>query len=157
MSRDFLPELSGCDPGGLLQNRETGKSRKWLGRVLGRVLRKFGVLAGVLARVLLLVPFQGKPPVAAPSPALPPAPRISAAPSPAASPAIFWISLFLYSVAGRPGRNSRVFAKPMVCMRVAFHKTDGNHGNDESDSYKQGVECWIRGNHGNHGNDENHA
>ena len=51
-----------CDPGGLLQNRETGKSRKWLGRVLGRMLRKFGVLAGVLARVLLLIPFQGKPP-----------------------------------------------------------------------------------------------
>ena len=32
------------------------------------------------------------------------------------------------------------------------------HENDEdnSDSYKQGVECWIRGNHGNHENDENH-
>ena len=54
------------------------------------------------------------------------------------------------------------FAKPMVCMRVAFHENDGNHENDEndednSDSYKQGVECWIRGNHGNHGNDENHG
>ena len=49
----------------------------------------------------------------------------------------------------------------MVCMRVAFHENDGNHGNDEndkdnSDSYKQGVECWIGGNHGNHGDDENH-
>ena len=48
----------------------------------------------------------------------------------------------------------------MVCMRVALHENDGNHENDEngednSDSYKQGVECWIRGNHGNHGNDEN--
>ena len=41
----------------------------------------------------------------------------------------------------------------MVCVRVAFHKKDGNHKNDESDednsdSYKQGVERWIRGNHG---------
>ena len=51
-------------------------------RVLGRVLRKLGVLEGVLARVLLLSPFQGQPPpLAAPSPALPPAPRISAAPN----------------------------------------------------------------------------
>ena len=54
------------------------------------------------------------------------------------------------------------FGKPMVCVRVAFHESDGNHENDEydednSDSYKQGVECWIRGNHGNHGNDENHG
>ena len=50
----------------------------------------------------------------------------------------------------------------MVCVRVAFHESDGNHENDENDednldSYKQGVECWIRGNHGNHGNDENHG
>ena len=50
---------------------------------------------------------------------------------------------------------------PMVWVRVAFHENDGNHENDEndkdnSDSYKQGVECWIRGNHGNHENDENH-
>ena len=47
----------------------------------------------------------------------------------------------------------------MVCMQVAFHENDGNHGNDKdnSDSDKQGVECWIRGNHGNHGNDENHG
>ena len=42
------------------------------------------------------------------------------------------------------------FAKPMVCLRVAFHENDGNHENDKndednSDSYKQGVECWIRG------------
>ena len=54
------------------------------------------------------------------------------------------------------------FAKPMVCVRVAFHENDGNHENDEKnendeDSYKQGVECWIRGNHGNHDNDENHG
>ena len=53
------------------------------------------------------------------------------------------------------------FAKPMVWVRVAFHENDGNHENDEidednPDSYKQGVECWIRGNHGNHENDENH-
>ena len=52
-------------------------------------------------------------------------------------------------------------AKPMVCMRVAFHENDRNdeqHENDEdnSDSYKQGVECWIHGNYGNHKNDENH-
>ena len=50
------------DPDGLLQNRETGKRRKWLGRVLGRVLGNFGVLAGVLARGLHLIPFQGTPP-----------------------------------------------------------------------------------------------
>ena len=54
------------------------------------------------------------------------------------------------------------FAKPMVCVRVAFHENDRNHENDEnddnSDSYKQGVECWIRGNHGgNRENDENHG
>ena len=52
-------------------------------------------------------------------------------------------------------------SKPMVWVRVAFHENDGNHENDEndevnSDSYKQGVECWSRGNHGNHENDENH-
>ena len=45
-------------------------------------------------------------PLAAPSPALPPAPRIFAALFPAPSPAIFWIAPFLYSVAGRPGRNA---------------------------------------------------
>ena len=47
----------------------------------------------------------------------------------------------------------------MVCVRVAFHENDGNQENDEgnSDSYEQGVECWIRGNHGNHGNDDNHG
>ena len=46
----------------------------------------------------------------------------------------------------------------MVWVRVAFHENDGNHENDKdnSDSYKQGVECLIRGNHGNHENDENH-
>ena len=43
------------------------------------------------------------------------------------------------------------FAKPTVCVRVAFHESDRNHEHDEndednSDSYKQGVECWIRGN-----------
>ena len=47
------------------------------------------------------------------------------------------------------------FGKPMVCVRVACHENDGKHENDEndkgnSDSYKQGVECWIHGNHGNH-------
>ena len=43
----------------------------------------------------------------------------------------------------------------MVWVQLAFHENDGNHENDEndSDSYKQGVECWIRGNHGNHEND----
>ena len=48
------------------------------------------------------------------------------------------------------------FAKPIVCMRVAFHENDGNHENG-SDSYKQGFECWIGGNYRNHGNDENHG
>ena len=45
----------------------------------------------------------------------------------------------------------------MVCMRVAFHENDRNHDEndkDNSDNYKQGVECWISGDHGNHGNDE---
>ena len=50
----------------------------------------------------------------------------------------------------------------MICMWVAFHENNGNHEKDEddSDSYKKGVECWINGNHGNHGNygnDENHG
>ena len=54
------------------------------------------------------------------------------------------------------------FAKPMVCMRVAFHENDGHHENgendeDNSDSSKQVVEHWIRGNDGNHGHDENHG
>ena len=53
------------------------------------------------------------------------------------------------------------FAKPMVCVRVAFHENDANHENGENDednpdSYKQGVACWIRGNHGNHENDKSH-
>ena len=40
-----------------------------------------------------------------------------------------------------------------------FTKNNGNHENDEdnSDKYKQGVECWISGNHGNHGNDKDHG
>ena len=47
----------------------------------------------------------------------------------------------------------------MVCVRVTFHENDGNHENAENDTdiYKQGVECWIRGNHGNHKNNENHG
>ena len=51
--------------------------------------------------------------------------------------------------------------EPMVWVWVAFHENDGNHENDDNDedipdSYKQGVECRIRGNDGNHENDENH-
>ena len=54
------------------------------------------------------------------------------------------------------------FGKRMVCLQVTFHENDGNHKTDEndedtSDSYQQGVECRINGNHGNHGNDENHG
>ena len=47
----------------------------------------------------------------------------------------------------------------MVCVWVAIHENDGNHENDEhnSESYNQGVECWISGHHGNHENDENHG
>ena len=53
----------------------------------------------------------------------------------------------------------------MVYVWIAFHENDGIHGNhdndendeDNSDSCKQGVECWINGNHRNHGNDENHG
>ena len=52
-------------------------------------------------------------------------------------------------------------SKPRVCLRVAFHENDGNHENDENDedgldSYKQGADCWVNGNHGNHANHENH-
>ena len=94
-----------CNPAGLLQNRGTGKPRKWLGRVLGRVLRKFGVLEGGPAEGAAAHSFPRNPPLAAPSPALPPAPRIFPALFPAPSPAIFWVSPFLYSVAGRPGRK----------------------------------------------------
>ena len=43
--------LYDCDPGGLLQNRETGKPRKGLGRGLGGVPLNFGVLERVLAGV----------------------------------------------------------------------------------------------------------
>ena len=49
---DFKPQIWLWELGGLLQNRETRNPRKQLGRVLGRVLGKFGVLDGVLARVL---------------------------------------------------------------------------------------------------------
>ena len=50
----------------------------------------------------------------------------------------------------------------MVCVRVAFRENDENHENDKndednSDSYKRGVEPWIRGNHGNRENDESHG
>ena len=46
-------------------------------------------------------------------------------------------------------------AKPMDCMRVAFHENDGNDENN-SDNYKQGVESWVSKSHRNHGNDANH-
>ena len=47
-------------------------------------------------------------------------------------------------------------------MQGAFYENDGHHENDkndedDSDSYKQGVECWVNGNHGNQANDENHG
>ena len=47
-------------------------------------------------------------------------------------------------------------------MQVDFHENNGNHENNEndehdSDSYKQGVECWNSGEDGNHRNDENHG
>ena len=51
--------------------------------------------------------FLGKEWGAAPSPALPPEPRIFAALFPAPSPAIFRIFPFLYSVAGRPDLNTK--------------------------------------------------
>ena len=57
-------------------------------------------------------------------------------------------------------------SKPRFCQTYvlqfgAFHENDENHENDKndkdkSDSHKQGVDCWIYGNHGKHGNDENH-
>ena len=56
-------------------------------------------------------------------------------------------------------------AKPMVCMRVAFHENDGILKTTEtakmttqrSQLQARGVDCWICGNHGKHGNDENHG
>ena len=47
----------------------------------------------------------------------------------------------------------------MVACWSPFTTTMERHGNDEdnSDSYKGGVECWIRNNHANHGNDDNHG
>ena len=55
----------------------------------------------------------------------------------------------------------------MVCQIYGLHvgglsrkrceqKNDEND-KDNSDSYKQGVECWINGNHRSHGNDETHT
>ena len=40
----------------------------------------------------------------------------------------------------------------MFCIWATFHENDGHHENDEddSDSNKQGAECWINGNHGNY-------
>ena len=70
-----------------------------------------GVLEGVLARVLRGERAQGKAPLEAPSPALPPAPRMFAALFPAPSPAIFWISPFLYSVAGHPDLKDRLYVR----------------------------------------------
>ena len=47
----------------------------------------------------------------------------------------------------------------MVCIWVACHEIDGNHENDEdnSDSHKQGVECWISGNLGEANLQKNNA
>ena len=71
----------------------------------------------------------------------------------------FWLcrSFLALNFQARLNISSVWFAKPMAWVRVAFHENDGNHENDEddSDSYRQGVECWIRGNHGNRENDEN--
>ena len=88
------------------------------------MLRKFGVLEAVLARVLLLIPFQGNNPprsTLASTPASSPSFRstasstpIFAALFPAPSPTIFWIALFLYSVAGRPGRNASFLGKRLL-------------------------------------------
>ena len=36
------------------------------------------------------------------------------------------------------------FAKPMVCMRVAFHENDGNRENDEDNSLRQlQTRSWV--------------
>ena len=73
----------------------------------------------------------------------------------------FWGGECRFYFYGRADFSDLWFAKPMVCVRVAFHENDGNHGNDEddeddSDSYKQGLERWNRGDQGIHENDENH-
>ena len=49
-------------------------------------------------------------------------------------------------------KNKRARFSGTKCPQNLYDKND----KDNSDSYKQGVECWIHGNHGNHGNDENH-
>ena len=72
----------------------------------------------------------------------------------------FFLSFFLQFLFFRFSPLSSGPSEPMVCVRVAFHENDGDDEHDENeddaDSYKQRVECWIRGNHGNNGNDENH-
>ena len=125
-----------CDPGGLLQSRETGKPRRELAR-LGA-----GGSAGEGAALFLS---KENPPQR--HPCQQPLQRPEFSQHPRQPFSRVFLNLW--------------FAKPMVWVRVALHENDGNHENDEndeddSDSYKQGVECWIRGNHGNHENDENH-
>ena len=55
-------------------------------------------------------------------------------------------------------------SEPTVCQTyvlqpAASHENDRNHENDEgdSDNHRQGVECWISGNHRNYGNDTTHG
>ena len=64
-------------------------------------------------------------------------------------------------------------SKPMVCQTYGLHagclswkrrrsrkrrkwQRQLRHAEDNSDSFKQGVECWSSGNQGNHRNDKNH-
>ena len=75
--------------------------------MLGRVLRKFEVLEGVLARVLLLIPFQGKPPSQHPRQH----PEFSRHSS--QRPAQLFSGFpILYSVAGRPDLKAIRFDTP---------------------------------------------
>ena len=46
-----------------------------------------------------------------------------------------------------------------ACRSTSTKTTEspGNDDEDNSDSYKQGVQCWSNRKHRNHGNDENHG
>ena len=114
--------------------QRNGKSRKLLGRVPGRVLGKFGVLEGVLARVLLLIPFQGKPPSQHPHQHSLQHPEFSQHSS-QHPPSNFLDFPFLCSVAGHPDlksgnlrRTRRGFHSPKGCRGTAkgsFWETQG--------------------------------
>ena len=94
-------------PGRPATEKRNGEIQKMAGEGAGKNAAKIRGAGGSAGEGAAPHSFPRKAPLAAPSPALPSARRIFAALFPAPSPAIFWISPFLYSVAGRPGRNNR--------------------------------------------------